>query len=809
MWGKYVPPTIAIHKLNEPQESMLITENAPPDDDQDDDDDSVTSNVTEEDINVQLTALLYVLLGDCVGKYKNIEYMKCVPQANFFPDLHKASRPELIFFCSPNNPTGHAARRKQLEQLADFAKVNGSISIYDSAYSAYITDDSPKSIFEIPGAREVAIEVSSFSKFAGFTGVRLDFNSIMCTCFNGASNIAQAGRLACLSPEGFRAVKSLINYYMENARILEFNGLVGSGLHDQGFAYCWSGARANFGITRGRYCFGCKIVSFQEVQMEDTVFGEQHICRLGKFSQAEDFSDYGGKFGVGDTIVCCIDLEAKPMASIGFSKNGKRLGTAIHFFPSSLGLGVVDSPLEGLQWKSALFPHVLLKNVVVQMQFSPEDGFVPQEGFKPWASAIEDRSIIVGPSFSDKSNCEVIMMVGLPASGKTTWAEKWVKEHPEKRYVLLGTNLVLDQMKVPGLSRKNNYGERFDRLMDKAIEIFNVLLARAAPIPCNYIIDQTNVYKSARKHKLKPYADYQKIAVVVFPKPEELMVRSNKRFKEMRTDVPPDALKNMIVMAVAANYVFPKGVDMPHADEYFDQVKFVELNRDESQMYSDQMKQDLRSVSDNSSSTLQRSDSFHSLAGSPLQYQGSFTGGVNHRQDTHSQIFPSNYGMPGQVNTNVQVADQHGGSMNSFFVVYPGSQIPPVPRAPCPCGPFPINETGSMDIRPYSNPAMGGQYSMPNIEGNNMVPPGAFPDLYRSRTNEANQAFPIFNAATMPFAHHGSYNDNSGFQRHLQTPSSATPDSVSPYGIPRPSARPPPEYKPYPGVHTLQRPRYY
>ncbi|XP_057428430.1 aminotransferase ALD1, chloroplastic-like isoform X2 [Lotus japonicus] len=173
------------------------------------------------------------------GKYKNIEYMTCGPQTNFFPDLHTASRADIIFFCSPNNPTGHAATRKQLEQLVDFAKENGSIIIFDSAYSAYITDDSPKSIFEISGAREVAIEVSSFSKFAGFTGVRLgwtvvpeelsysngfpvvhDFNRIMCTCFNGASNIAQAGGLACLSPEGLKAVQSHVDNYMDNARIL-------------------------------------------------------------------------------------------------------------------------------------------------------------------------------------------------------------------------------------------------------------------------------------------------------------------------------------------------------------------------------------------------------------------------------------------------------------------------------------------------------------------------------------------------------------------------------------------------------------
>ena len=253
---------------------------------------------------------------------------------------------------------------------------------------------------------------------------------------------------------------------------IERNELVGCGLHEQGFAYCWSGARANVGITRGRYCFGCKVVSAQPVHMEDTDLEQQHVCRLGisrgddavgnlgeskhsfgyggtgKFSNAGKFSNYGERFGIGDTIVCCIDLENKPMASIGFSKNGKWLGTAIQFDAGPLGLGVVDSPLEDLQWKSALFPHVLLKNVVVQMQFSLEDGLAPEEGFKPWASAIEDRNMIRGPTFSNPRDCEVIMMVGLPASGKTTWAEKWVKEHPEKRYVVLGTNLILDQMKV-------------------------------------------------------------------------------------------------------------------------------------------------------------------------------------------------------------------------------------------------------------------------------------------------------------------------------------------------------------------------
>ncbi|XVF01607.1 hypothetical protein REPUB_Repub04eG0103100 [Reevesia pubescens] len=188
---------------------------------------------------------------DKTGKYQNIEYMQCGPENNFFPDLTTTPRTDIIFFCSPNNPTGHAATRKQLNQLVEFARDNGSIIIFDSAYAAYITDDSPKSIFEIPGAEEVAIEISSFSNFAGFTGVRLgwtvvpkellfssgfpvikDFNRIVCTCFNGASNIAQAGGLACLSSEVSRgpaefcllensqAIHSVVDYYKENAKIL-------------------------------------------------------------------------------------------------------------------------------------------------------------------------------------------------------------------------------------------------------------------------------------------------------------------------------------------------------------------------------------------------------------------------------------------------------------------------------------------------------------------------------------------------------------------------------------------------------------
>ncbi|KAJ6671071.1 AMINOTRANSFERASE [Salix viminalis] len=193
-------------------------------------------------------------------KYGKIEYMRCTPENGFFPDLSKVARTDIIFFCSPNNPTGSAATREQLTRLVQFAKDNGSIIVFDSAYAMYMSDDNPRSIFEIPGAKEVALETSSFSKYAGFTGVRLgwtvvpkqllysdgfpvakDFNRVICTSFNGASNICQAGGLACLSPEGLKAMSEVIGFYKENTNIImdTFNSLGFSVYGGKNAPYVW------------------------------------------------------------------------------------------------------------------------------------------------------------------------------------------------------------------------------------------------------------------------------------------------------------------------------------------------------------------------------------------------------------------------------------------------------------------------------------------------------------------------------------------------------------------------------------------
>lgn len=191
-------------------------------------------------IAVQDPAYPVYVEGSLLSGVKHIHYMPCNPENDFFPDLTKVPRTDLIYFCSPNNPTGAAATRDQLSRLVEFAKANQSIILFDSAYANYIQNESyPRSIYEIPGAKEVAIEISSFSKIAGFTGVRLgwtvvpdalrfedgssvraDWNRLTSTIFNGASNIAQSGGIAVLDHRGQEEIKALTNFYKENARLI-------------------------------------------------------------------------------------------------------------------------------------------------------------------------------------------------------------------------------------------------------------------------------------------------------------------------------------------------------------------------------------------------------------------------------------------------------------------------------------------------------------------------------------------------------------------------------------------------------------
>ena len=177
------------------------------------------------------------------GRWSNVTYMPCDESNEFVPQIPD-HRVDMIYLCYPNNPTGMVLPKEELRKWVNYAIKNDSVIFYDAAYEAYIQDPSiPHSIYEIRGARKVAIEFHSYSKTAGFTGIRCGYTVIpkelqvstidgqlhqlnpfwdrrQCTKFNGTSYISQRAAEAIYTPEGKKQVRETISYYMENARIM-------------------------------------------------------------------------------------------------------------------------------------------------------------------------------------------------------------------------------------------------------------------------------------------------------------------------------------------------------------------------------------------------------------------------------------------------------------------------------------------------------------------------------------------------------------------------------------------------------------
>ena len=206
------------------------------------------------------------------GEWTNLVYLACNAENNFVPAL-PTEKVDLVYLCYPNNPTGTTLTKDQLTVWVEYAKTNNVIILFDAAYEAFITEDNvPHSIYEIEGAKDVAIEFRSFSKTAGFTGTRCGYtvvpkqlmgytesgeavalnklwNRRQCTKFNGTSYVVQRAAEATFSPEGKKQVKALIDFYTENAKIIR------EGLQKAGYTvfggvnapYVWAKAPEGMG----------------------------------------------------------------------------------------------------------------------------------------------------------------------------------------------------------------------------------------------------------------------------------------------------------------------------------------------------------------------------------------------------------------------------------------------------------------------------------------------------------------------------------------------------------------------------------
>ncbi|KAG8548703.1 hypothetical protein GDO81_024480 [Engystomops pustulosus] len=376
----------------------------------------------------------------------------------------------------------------------------------------------------------------------------------------------------------------LDNYNSDLHFKLSKDRTVGFPLTMEGFAYLWSGARATHGVNKGRVCFEIKIKEEIAVGHLPASEPDPHVVRVGwslescstqlgeemysygyggtaKKSTNSKFENYGETFAENDVIGCFIDFEARGDIEISFSKNGRYLGTAFRVSRGSVG-------------NQGLFPHILVKNCCVEFNFGqraePFCSCPPGYTFIQHVPHYEKIRGTEPPK--NKGECEILMMVGLPGAGKTTWAMKHSAANPGKKYNILGTNAIMEKMRVMGLRRQRNYAGRWDVLIQQATKCLNQLIQIAARRKRNYILDQTNVYGTAQRRKMRPFEGFNRKAVIICPTDDDLKDRIVKRTDEEGKDVPDHA-----VLEMKANF------SLPEPGDFLEEVIYIELQKEEAE----------------------------------------------------------------------------------------------------------------------------------------------------------------------------------------------------------------------------------
>eukprot|EP00088_Acartia_fossae_P054648 TRINITY_DN6298_c0_g2_i13.p1 TRINITY_DN6298_c0_g2~~TRINITY_DN6298_c0_g2_i13.p1 ORF type:complete len:705 (-),score=257.78 TRINITY_DN6298_c0_g2_i13:235-2349(-) len=376
-----------------------------------------------------------------------------------------------------------------------------------------------------------------------------------------------------------------------NLKIKHDEFLSAMPLNRESWSWIYAGCRATHGVTSGKVFYEIHYKENMRVYTEKDgghldlrvgwstnnatrQLGEDDISwgyssAEGKKAHNGEFEEYGAKVSErGDVIGAYLDMEGSEVV-MSFTKNGVSQGEAFRF---------PKSDLKG----EALFPHILSRNVKFTAVFGKDKDLKEVDPVKPCEDLegytqigkVEPENLVRGhEGIKTREECEFILMIGLPAAGKTHWAKQYMAEHPEKRFELLNATEFLNRATVWGKSRKEHTSITWEKVHHRVTKAIQDVLKVVSQRRRNVILDQTNVYVDAQVRKARPFEQYQRKAVVIVPPTEEWTKRREAQKEGGDNTIPDDALNEM-----KANISFPL-----ETNTIFKEVVFPELPREEAQ----------------------------------------------------------------------------------------------------------------------------------------------------------------------------------------------------------------------------------